>query len=156
MLVPAFFSVLRVFRWTPRPSRGTAGARSLNYRHAFHVGNFGDVLKHSVLVSVLGHMQRKDKPMMLLDTHSSRGMFELTSQEATRSPEHLQGIGKLMAWVESADRRGEDIPDACQNYLECVRRVNEPGKPLQYYPGSPTLFYMHTRSIGKRFRSDQT
>ena len=28
---------------------------------------------------------------MLLDTHSSRGMFELTSKEAARSPEHLQG-----------------------------------------------------------------
>jgi hypothetical protein len=107
--------------------------RRLNYRHAFHVGNFGcvpclapvfneervlsvctrgigrestwrflelltfaslsgrDVLKHSVLVAVLRHMHRKDKPMFLLDTHSSRGMFKLTSPEAMRSPEHLQG-----------------------------------------------------------------
>jgi hypothetical protein len=50
-----------------------------------------DVLKHSVLVAVLRHMHRKDKPMFLLDTHSSRGMFKLTSPEAMRSPEHLQG-----------------------------------------------------------------
>ena len=59
--------------------------------------------------------------MLMLDTHSSRGIFELTSQEAARSPEYLQGIGKLMAWVEAALNRGEDIPDACQNFLECVR-----------------------------------
>ena len=69
--------------------------RRLNYRHAFHVGNFGDVLKHSVLVACLRHMHRKDKPMLLLDTHASRGMFALTSQEASRSPEHLAGKVKL-------------------------------------------------------------
>ena len=73
------------------PGNNAPRSRSMNYRHAFHAGNFGDVLKHSVLVAVLRHMHRKDKPMLLLDTHASRGMFELTSEEATRSPEHLHG-----------------------------------------------------------------
>ena len=73
------------------PGTNAPRSRSMNYRHAFHAGNFGDVLKHSVLVAVLRHMHRKDKPMLLLDTHASRGMFELTSEEATRSPEHLHG-----------------------------------------------------------------
>ena len=27
--------------------------RALNYRHAFHAGNFGDCLKHTVLLAVL-------------------------------------------------------------------------------------------------------
>ena len=77
--------------WRPTGNAHQTRWRSLNYRHAFHAGNFGDVLKHSVLVATLRHMHRKDKPMFLLDTHASRGVFELTSPEAARSPEHLHG-----------------------------------------------------------------
>ena len=73
------------------PGNNSPRLRSMNYRHPFHAGNFGDLLKRSVLVAVLRHMHRKDKPMLLLDTHASRGMFELTSEEATRSPEQLHG-----------------------------------------------------------------
>ena len=31
----------------------------MNYRHAYHAGNFADVVKHLALVSVLGHLKRK-------------------------------------------------------------------------------------------------
>src|SRR5918997_374233 len=34
----------------------------MNYRHAFHAGNFADVMKHVMLVRVLCHLRRKDKP----------------------------------------------------------------------------------------------
>ena len=40
-------------------------------RHSFKAGNHGDVLKHSVLLSVVKRMTRKDKPCMFLDTHAS-------------------------------------------------------------------------------------
>ena len=48
------------------PLVGCQPARLMNYRHAFHVGNFADVLKHSVLLAVIRAMQRKDAPMLML------------------------------------------------------------------------------------------
>jgi 23S rRNA (adenine2030-N6)-methyltransferase len=131
---------------------GWQQARGLNYRHAFHVGNFGDVLKHSVLLAVLRHMHRKDKPMLLLDTHASRGMFELTSPEATRSPEHLFGVAKLMDAVARAG--SSDVPQAVREYANCVRSANAGAAALTYYPGSPTLLYMHLRRTDRLVLSE--
>ncbi len=34
----------------------------MNYRHAFHAGNFADVLKHLVLAQCLEHLGKKAKP----------------------------------------------------------------------------------------------
>ncbi len=42
----------------------------LSYRHAFHAGNHADVLKHTVLVRLLGELSRKDKPWWFVDTHA--------------------------------------------------------------------------------------
>jgi hypothetical protein len=79
---------------------------------------------HTHIIQVLRHMQRKAKPMLMLDTHASRGLFDLTSQEANRSPEHMQGINKLDAWVRNAETVGESVPSTAKYYLDCVRRVN--------------------------------
>jgi len=57
------------------------------------------------------------------------------------------GIGKLMNWVKAAESR-ETVPQACREYLECVNAVNTGSKPLELYPGSPTLFYMLMRPSG--------
>jgi len=43
----------------------------MNYRHAFHAGNFADVHKHSVLVRLLLHLRLK--PAAFHDTHAGRG-----------------------------------------------------------------------------------
>ncbi|EKX53310.1 hypothetical protein GUITHDRAFT_101015 [Guillardia theta CCMP2712] len=72
-----------------------AARRSLNYRHAFHAGNFGDVMKHSILMTTIKHMQKKPNPMLLIDTHASTGLFDLRTPEATRSPEFKQGIHRV-------------------------------------------------------------
>ncbi|MCC7311503.1 MAG: 23S rRNA (adenine(2030)-N(6))-methyltransferase RlmJ, partial [Sulfuritalea sp.] len=42
----------------------------LSYRHAFHAGNHADILKHFILTLCLEHMNAKDKPWLLLDTHA--------------------------------------------------------------------------------------
>ncbi len=34
----------------------------MNYRHAFHAGNFADVVKHAVLARIVAYLQRKDAP----------------------------------------------------------------------------------------------
>ena len=49
----------------------------LAYRHAFHAGNHADVLKHTVLLRVLAHMNLKDKGYRLVDTHAGAGGYSL-------------------------------------------------------------------------------
>ncbi|MFZ9126320.1 MAG: 23S rRNA (adenine(2030)-N(6))-methyltransferase RlmJ, partial [Steroidobacteraceae bacterium] len=72
----------------------------MNYRHAFHAGNAGDVLKHLVLLAVLEALQRKDKPLFYLDTHAGRGLYNLGGEAARRSNEAAGGIVALAAASE--------------------------------------------------------
>ena len=39
----------------------------MNYRHAFHAGNFADVVKHAVLARIVAYLQRKDAPLRFID-----------------------------------------------------------------------------------------
>ena len=64
----------------------------MNYRHAFHAGNFGDVLKHVVLVALLERLAQKDKPFFFLDTHAGRGRYDLDGEAARKSGEANAGI----------------------------------------------------------------
>lgn len=45
----------------------------LSYRHAFHAGNFADVLKHSVYLHLLEYLTRKETPLRIIDTHAGAG-----------------------------------------------------------------------------------
>jgi 23S rRNA (adenine2030-N6)-methyltransferase len=102
----------------------------LAYRHAFHAGNHADVLKHLVLVQLLRHMNRKDKPYRVIDTHAGAGGYALHDPAARKNAEFADGIARL--WSRS------DAPPAVADYLEQVRAFN-PSGALQFYPGSPTL-----------------
>jgi 23S rRNA (adenine2030-N6)-methyltransferase len=102
----------------------------VNYRHAFHAGNHADVLKHVVLIYCLAHLQRKDTPLAVLDTHAGVGLYDLASEEAARSPEWRDGIGKLWNWG--------DAPAPVRAYLDAVASFNPDGA-LRFYPGSPAL-----------------
>ena len=66
----------------------------MNYRHAFHAGNFADVHKHIVLLALLERLKRKPKPLFYLDTHAGRGWYDLRSDDATRGNEWQDGIGR--------------------------------------------------------------
>jgi 23S rRNA (adenine2030-N6)-methyltransferase len=103
----------------------------LSYRHAFHAGNFADVLKHVVLVEILRHLVRKAGGFHYIDTHAGAGLYDLKSARSGKLQEYRGGIGKL-----SVERVPELAP-----YLAIVGQVNEPGA-LDYYPGSP-LFARH-------------
>ncbi|MEO5699271.1 MAG: 23S rRNA (adenine(2030)-N(6))-methyltransferase RlmJ [Casimicrobiaceae bacterium] len=102
----------------------------LSYRHAFHVGNHADVLKHVVLVQLLRHLTRKDKPLLFADTHAGAGMYSLEHGYAARNAEFASGIGRL--WSHPA------LPDLVADYVAAVRMVNPDGV-LRHYPGSPQL-----------------
>src|SRR5262245_113223 len=69
----------------------------MNYRHAFHAGNFADVIKHAVLTRILVHLLGKPAAFRVIDTHAGAGVYDLTGDEASRSGEWRGGIGRLLA-----------------------------------------------------------
>ena len=108
----------------------------MNYRHAFHAGNFADVLKHVVLALVIEHLKLKPTPFRVIDTHAGVGVYDLSAEEAARTGEWRDGIDRLIG----AD--GAPLPDDVRHllhpYLEAIGRLNG-GAQGPLYPGSPRL-----------------
>jgi 23S rRNA (adenine2030-N6)-methyltransferase len=99
----------------------------MNYRHAFHAGNFADVVKHIALLFCIDYLQKKDGGLCILDAHSGAGRYNLMSDEAARTGEWEDGIGRLIA------ERG--LAPELQLYLSAVKADVASGT----YPGSPLL-----------------
>lgn len=108
----------------------------MNYRHAFHAGNFADVMKHAVLALIITHLKAKPKPFRIIDTHAGIGIYDLCGGEASRTGEWRDGIGRLVAAAE-ADQLGELAP-LLAPFLDVVAGLQVCGS-LQRYPGSPAL-----------------
>jgi 23S rRNA (adenine2030-N6)-methyltransferase len=102
----------------------------VNYRHAFHAGNFADVMKHVVLVALVEALTRKDKPLAYLETHAGAGAYDLGGA-AARTGEFRDGIARL--WDLDA------APGPLGRYLDLVRGFDGNGGGLHGYPGSPWL-----------------
>ncbi len=94
----------------------------MNYRHAFHAGNFADCMKHALLVWLLRALQRKPAPLFVLDTHAGAGRYDLDEGPAARTGEWRKGIARLL----------DDPPPPLADYVGLVRS-------LGLYPGSPAL-----------------
>ncbi len=105
----------------------------MNYRHAFHAGNFADVLKHAVLARILVHLGRKEAPYRVIDTHSGIGLYDLAGDEAERTGEWRGGIARLLAADLPADARELLAP-----YLDAITAVRGLYGPSAY-PGSPVI-----------------
>lgn len=134
----------------------------LSYRHAYHAGNYADVLKHTVLVQILAYLIKKPGPVHYLDTHAGAGVYDLRAVEAEKLMEYKNGVGLL--W----DRPG--LPEPLSAYLNTVKSCNT-GNELKRYPGSPWLAKhllrehdrlhlceMHPRDfpvLEKRFKNDK-
>src|SRR5207248_3866046 len=112
----------------------------MNYRHAFHAGNFADVFKHAVLVRILLHLREKPAPFRVIDTHAGAGLYDLSGPEAVRSPEWRAGIARLLAAPLAEPARALVAP-----YLDVINSLNAPG-PLTLYPGSPAIVCACLRS----------
>lgn len=98
----------------------------MNYRHAYHAGNFADVLKHTALLSVLTHLRKKSSPFAVIDTHAGRGLYDLAGVEAGKTREAQDGILKL--------RGVSALPEAVAAYVDMVSTFGE-----MNYPGSPLI-----------------
>jgi 23S rRNA (adenine2030-N6)-methyltransferase len=112
----------------------------MNYRHAFHAGNHADVLKHVVLLACLTRLAQKPTPFAVLDAFAGPGLYDLTGDEATRSPEWQNGVARIWDWPRA--------PQALQPYRAMLRAQNPDGR-LRFYPGSPKL-------IRAGFRAEDT
>jgi 23S rRNA (adenine2030-N6)-methyltransferase len=105
----------------------------VNYRHAFHAGNFADVFKHVVLCRVLNYLRTKPAAFRVIDTHAGAGLYDLSGAEASRGGEWHDGIERLMAAQFAAPVAALLAP-----YLEVVGALNERGR-LKICPGSPAV-----------------
>jgi 23S rRNA (adenine2030-N6)-methyltransferase len=120
----------------PRTCYAKAGSswggapKPLNYRHAFHAGNFADLVKHASLLQLLSRLKRQGGTLRVIDTHAGRGLYDLQGPEAKKSGEAEAGIARLMA--------AADAPAAFDLLKEAVAALNG-GGPLRRYPGSPVL-----------------
>lgn len=103
----------------------------MNYRHAFHAGNFADVMKHALLVALIEQLKQKDKPFAVLDFFAGDGLYSLDDPDMQRGREFAAGIGSVLASQEPA----------LQAYLDIVRqyRLYPGASSLASYPGSPLL-----------------
>lgn len=103
----------------------------MNYRHAYHAGNFADVFKHALLLELLAALARKPAPFAVLDTHAGTGGYDLSAEEARRTGEWHGGVARVAGLT--------DGPLAA--YAQAVREAGFP----QRYPGSPALVARHLR-----------
>jgi 23S rRNA (adenine2030-N6)-methyltransferase len=93
----------------------------MNYRHAYHAGNFADVVKHLALVAVLAHLRKKDAAFVVIDTHAGGGEYDLSGPETRRTGEAAEGVERL---------RDLDGAGLLATYLELARAERYPGSPL--------------------------
>jgi len=98
----------------------------MNYRHAYHAGNFADVLKHAALVAVIAHLKKKATPFAIIDAHGGRGLYDIGGPEAQKSGEAADGILRLL--------RRDSVPGVLGLYCDVVRSFGD-----GVYPGSPLI-----------------
>jgi 23S rRNA (adenine2030-N6)-methyltransferase len=94
----------------------------MNYRHAYHAGNFADCFKHALLLALLDAFARKPTSFFVLDTHAGAGRYDLDAEAAQRTGEAATGIRRLLLRPSAPLSR----------YLGLVEQIG-------LYPGSPTL-----------------
>jgi len=105
----------------------------MNYRHAFHAGNFADVFKHAVVVGLIDALKLKQTPFCYIDTHAGAGRYDLHGVEAQKTRESMGGVLRLL----DAPR----LPNCLHVYLNLVRALNgqRAAHDLAVYPGSPLI-----------------
>lgn len=105
----------------------------MNYRHAFHAGNFADVFKHAILIGLLESFKAKQTPFCYFDTHAGAGRYDLRGEEARKTREHESGVLRLL--------HATRLPVPLHIYLNLVRALNDGSNhhDLAVYPGSPLI-----------------
>lgn len=108
----------------------------MNYRHAYHAGNFLDVVKHVTLTALILSLSKKEAPFCYIDTHAGIGYYDLFSEFSKKTREFEGGIEKIIQQPQP--------PFVVKHYLDCVHKINNELThskfgSLRYYPGSPMI-----------------
>ncbi|NNM73498.1 23S rRNA (adenine(2030)-N(6))-methyltransferase RlmJ [Enterovirga aerilata] len=104
----------------------------MNYRHAFHAGNFADVMKHALLARILVHLRGKETPFRVVDTHAGIGRYDLAGPQAERTLEWRAGIGRM------EEPFGPEVEPLLAPYREVIGATRARyGETV--YPGSPAI-----------------
>ena len=101
----------------------------MNYRHAYHAGNFADVLKHTVLLALIEALQLKTTPFCYIETHAGSGNYAMDGFEARKTGEYKAGIGRL--------HPAEKVPPLLQRWRASILDGEDNKNGLKLYPGSP-------------------
>ena len=104
----------------------------MNYRHAYHAGNFADVVKHAIFCRVLMHLRDKPAAFRVIDTHAGAGRYDLTGPEAGKTKEWQSGIGRLLT-AELAPH----VASLLAPYLDAVKALNTTGEIAAYLGSLP-------------------
>lgn len=104
----------------------------LSYRHAFHAGNYADVVKHLLVNLMMESLCRKETPFCYLDTHAGIAFYDLNSEFAQKTGEFKEGIQLLWQLPEA------EIHPLAVTYMHTLRAFN-PGQCLNTYLGSPAF-----------------
>lgn len=104
----------------------------MNYRHAYHAGNFADVFKHAVLTRIIVYLQRKEAAFRVIDTHAGTGQYSLASEAALKTGEWQDGIGRLT---------GAKLPATVMALMQPYLDIALPmvADKAATYPGSPLI-----------------
>lgn len=102
----------------------------MNYKHIYHAGNFADVIKHVLWITLIQELQKKEKPISLIDTHAGAGFYDLTLKESQINKEYQTGIDNLMSHKTSLQ--------AVKTLQALYRKLNTNSR-MHYYPGSPLV-----------------
>lgn len=113
----------------------------MNYRHAYHAGNFADVLKHVILVRIIEYLKRKPAPFRVIDTHAGAGRYDLCSAEAGKTGEWRDGVGRLRDAAAPSQ-----VASLIQPYLDAIAGSLTSGRTPLDYPGSPLIALARMRA----------
>lgn len=114
----------------------------MQYKHAFHAGNFADVHKHIALLQLIHSLQKKAKGFLFLDTHAGAGLYDLASADARQGGESREGIARL----QQAIAGGAAAHAAIADYLARIELFRAGGS-RHVYPGSPLLAASALRAV---------
>jgi 23S rRNA (adenine2030-N6)-methyltransferase len=120
----------------------------MNYRHAYHAGNFADVLKHVVLSALIDALKAKPTPFAVVDTHAGSGCYALEGKEAAKTGEWRDGIGRLLfPDVGPHAIPGGTLPPLLRHWLDGLLALPGNEQGLKLYPGSPLQLARALREI---------
>ena len=121
----------------------------MNYRHAFHAGNFADLVKHGAITLIMERLVTLPEPLLVVDSHAGAGVYDLDGEMARKSGEAEAGVLRLIA--------DDAAPEAFRPLKAAVRNANRDGV-IRVYPGSPVLIADRLRRddeyIGAELRAD--